>query len=809
MFYVVAERPTITATIVSDPVPADIRPMGFHQPRSQQHQQLKSKSIFDDDDHQQISPATSSLAVNLNSTSTTDKNNNSGEESTTNPRDDRFFRRDPMQPSMLMMGPGTSSFLMQPGEEEAAALAEKKTYYKMVEDPQCRVKRRQDELVHLNEDYHLPALHQLYIPQVNGNWSEFSDLAILRTQRAREEASAKRQTAGGLPRKRVRRSSSNSSSEEEGDDDEAEDYEGAVKTTNKVTTDSDSLLKCLERLQAEERANVEAVVPLANPFFYFLKPGESTAATLPATHPGAPRHVPLRVDYGLVVVPPKEPPPPTTEEGGVPPPPPPAVPPPFEFNHEMARELGIDIREGHNQEVYDAAEIKQFLLATLKQRLPKFQMANLFYKRSWPGQEDRCQTDVSLELLNSLYLNRVLEFKRKCRRKKRRKEDNREQGLAAGGSSMIEHADQQKEADEEEEDVEERDVNQFRLFLESKANESGLTRNGPQNWRRFFYVNDDRLFGQQPSILQRLEASDPLLVADRARCWWFPAASHSSLPISPPLARECMPTYLNWAKFKWNFLLDYYQEQALADEWHDVLGCESYGSRGVGSYESRPRVVETSMAIHENNFRLPSFNQLTEENLLGLRIGRRRRCSETAENAPVGAKVKFIVESFRERDFISVCMEKWPQLFENVSFNYEDGLLVIRNVQTPERWQFVAEFKELLREVTRLGVAAEYETNDSEQLLDERTEYEEQQRNGYASWSGTRVVKVEPAGSDNDNAEGNQKDEQQQQQFEGEGDQSRGGEGQELCLFKEWHESVQVKSYNDELLTILPYVVFD
>ena len=38
---------------------------------------------------------------------------------------------------------------------------------------------------------------------------------------------------------------------------------------------------------------------------------------------------------------------------------------------------------------------------------------------------------------------------------------------------------------------------------------------------------------------------------------------------------------------------------------------------------------------------------------------------------------------------------------------------------------------------------------------------------------------------------------------------SETGVDEESCKFKEWYEVVRVKSYNDELLTILPYVVID
>lgn len=155
------------------------------------------------------------------------------------------------------------------------------------------------------------------------------------------------------------------------------------------------------------------------------------------------------------------------------------------------------------------------------------------------------------------------------------------------------------------------------------------------------------------------------------------------------------------------------------------------------------------------------------------------------------SKVTLQVESYRERDFVQVCMDKWPQLFEGMSFDYEEGVLGMRHEDLDTRWRFMGEFKELLKEVTRLGVAGEEEDDVDGDEDGQRV------KNGFNS-SGTTVrVKREVGSSDGE------------EDVEVDALKLRPVDEPHVELFKEWHESVQVQSYNDELLTILPYVVID
>lgn len=158
------------------------------------------------------------------------------------------------------------------------------------------------------------------------------------------------------------------------------------------------------------------------------------------------------------------------------------------------------------------------------------------------------------------------------------------------------------------------------------------------------------------------------------------------------------------------------------------------------------------------------------------------------------SKVTLQVESYRERDFVQVCMDKWPQLFEGMSFDYEEGVLSMRHEDLDTRWRFMGEFKELLKEVTRLGVAGEEEEEDVE-------EDGQRGKNGFNS-SGTTTVRVKrEMGSGSSDGE--------EEDVGVDGLKLRPVDEPHVELFKEWHESVQVQSYNDELLTILPYVVID
>lgn len=846
------------------------------------------RSIFDDDDVV-MDETPSPTAI--------DKNNNSEEEGGgANSRDERFPRQqqiqqlpnhptpsqmDRLQPHhhqqqppphpssvpVVISAPGGAT--LGGGDNEAGLEEEEepRIYYKFVDEgPGCPVKRRKDDLIRLNADYHLAALHQLYVPNVNGNWGTFPDLAILQhtqpdhikalkasTRRALKQQQQKQK----LSRKRKRSSSDDSSEEDEDDDD---DDEGVYNSTSVNCSsggsggggrDNSELIACWERMQEQDTDRVESVVPLVNPFFYFLK--QSISATddvakaeqqqpenLLANMAGRlPRYVPLRTDFGMVVVPPEMPAPGEEVEGWKPP------PTAIQFNRELAKELGIErVCEGVKGDVYEPVELSQFLEAMLRQRLPKFQQANLFYKRSWPGAEDR-SNNLSLELLNSLYLNRVLEFRRMRRRRRRRRlvmvgsdatqqqhrkrrrksgedgeEDTDEQGMMSDGEEEL--------VEEEEEEVEVADVHVFDGFLEmqtmafrSSSNttnsseveerKNGNTGGGlssgivaKSSARRLFYVNDERLFGHQPSILDEMSVeSDPLPLLDD----WdlFRVRWQSMEFLAPVLSATARTLYASWPRMRWNFLLDYFK----AREQNAVMGSGGGGGEAVDIEDDDEEGGEV-VRIHENNFRLPSFNRLTEENLLGIRQrrGRVRRIvgeeDEDGEDEEVRAsglagKIKCQVESYRERDFVQVCMAQWPQLFEGVSFDYDKGQLTMRHEDVDTRWRFMGEFRELLKEVTRLGVAGEEDDEEEE----EREEEEDVSHNPFKNGFATTLIKKEKAAAavveDSDGGGCGR----------GVAAALRPVDEPHVELFKEWHESVQVQSYNDELLTILPYVVID
>lgn len=756
------------------------------------------KSIFDDDDvvmEEHVNAGSSSPAAAV--LASTDKNNNSEEEGPNSnegrfpvlPRPPQFdahaqFQHHQQQQQQLPVPVA----VVHVGEEEAVPEEEERVFYKIVEEPGCPVKRRKVDLLRLNADYHLAALHQLYVPGVNGNWSAFSDLGVLRgTTDEKHEGSS-------LKRKR-RRSSSESS-------DEDVNQQRQVYRSSKGSADNSSLIECLGRLQDSETLNVNAVVPLVNPFFHFLKaePGTTTSSSqgtgnaLVNMAGMLPRHVPLRTDFGIVVIPPVQPPP--TEEGQVATNPPPTDLP-IQFNRELAKELDIEgICEGVKGDVYEPKELEKFLEAMLRLRLPKFQMANLFYKRSWPGAEDR-ENNLSLELLNSLYLNRVLEFRRRRRRhattmthRKRRRKGDEEDDEGASGA-------EEEEEMNEDGTVEVADVHVFDGFLEMQTmalrnreqEQQQQGRNNPvavQSARRLFYVNDDRLFGHQPSILDEVIEGDQLPVLDD---WDLFRVRFQSLEFLPPvLSATARILYASWPRMRWNFLLDYFKDR------------QCMGVAALEDVDEDDEEGGEVVRIHENNFRLPSFNHLTEENLLGIRQrrGRKGQGDEDLLDEPsmLPTEVKCEVESFREREFVRVCMAKWPELFEGLSFDYDQGVMVMRHADVDRRWRFMMEFRDLLKEVTRLGVAAE-----------EEDEEEEEAATALGRMTTGRNGTTRPINKHSDD----ELDDDDGNETDGGGGASklRPVDAPQVELFKEWHESVQVQSYNDELLTILPYVVID
>lgn len=697
-----------------------------------------------------MSPSSSSLTLNV-----IDKNNNSEEEG------GGGSATVTTSSSTTVQVTAYESVVGGLGVEDGET--EKKSYYKFVEDENCLVKKYNEKLDNLVPDYHLTALHQLYIPHINGNWNEFPDLKILES-RATDKSTAKA-VKRGLKR---RRRTSSSTSEEEG-----------AKSSS-----SHDLIKCLERLQSEEVTDVHSMVPSVNPFFYFCRPAYQEPKKNPLE---IGRLVPLRVDYMPFVVPPKDPPPEPV---------PPAKPPPIAFNPELEKNFNVELQEGVNGEVYDRKEMVKFLEATVRQRVPKFQLANFFYKRTWPEYHNHHQNNSSVDVLNSLYLNRVIEFKRKVRRKRKRRDSVEEESV-------------------QEEDFE-NDLDEFTRFLKKKRSTSHQT----TSLRRFFCLNDDNLSET------RLQQDSSIWVMDSMLLNLL-GTDNSVTRLVPPLLK--LDSYFDWPKLKWNFLLDFYRDfydsikkgqkknlrssaynnrnlinnniiKAVPSHGEDMMDEEEDDDEEVEEEDEDSEFSEsdekTVQIIHENNFRLPSFNQLTEENFIGIR--QRGLGGVAAEGSRVsvagaelgGAKVKFDIESFQQRDFVKQCIEHWPQLFRNVHFSPEDGVVTIENIEDAPRWRLVAEFKDLLREICR--------PDGNSDLNDVGSETLPFTNGGIGDYV---AIKREP----------NLDEEGEKENAHGTTEATAADQTTDLeCyLFKEWHETVQLKSYNDELLTILPYVVID